>query len=959
MGGTAPATAIELLEYLHAKLDAHFRQLQARRAQLDPVSPVFALEHDLNETELALLKSAVESAIQQGFGPRLRRFWLPFVVYAAEVGYDYVGDEYWPSLEAATAAPGWATQNNRQFIKAFFRRFADEYGGARPTGAWAEHFRIICWPITHAVLPTYLQRHLAQLMYEYRTGLTTALLNDPAALGVRLASRAARYTEHFRKFCENTSLLGQVAAALLAGDEASPYLTAPTLHRIVEGLSKESQSHTWLRETKRYAHQVRASVPQSLRSGTAIARGTTARLPRATDPQLLLRREPSRWVPFVAFPDLSPLSLSLPYVVEELRSRQALIAGVARRLVPGRLLDPGQEVVLTSWPRADQPFVQLVRGPDDVNRVLASQCVITPGPWWLFWVRPGAPAVQVKGLVVRPGHSYCLVGRTDDAELPDVAWATDVPIAVEGAHAFELTVPPTVGESDRAALAAIGIAVATDVRVRPVGLVAAAWDSEGAVEWLAGESATIGIRSGRTPSRLVVTIDHAPHLFTWPDHGSETFIQLDGLEIGGHEIVVSLLPAAGETPIAAVTVQAVVHDPQIRSENATCGEGIRIRTSPSRPSLNELWDNRAELEIEGPAEVPVHLSLTLRDLQRNSLATLRRTVHLPISTAAWREFARRELRRNDLGGSYDDAESCEITVSRSGLGYASLHVERGFQPLRWIVGRRDRRPVARLVDRTDSGETRVEFFAVEAPTTAIPKQPPEAIIAIPSQGGLVRAIAGDAVATVILPPNRNQLMTARPVRPKVPVGQRTTAEVLRLLRHHAEWNDAALPADAFAEHQRDLVVETITREVVCLVAGSHKWSRLEHRLDHEQLLDHLQEMQDLVGASQRERAIGKAIGANLWRWVARPDEMSAGLAEVVHPVTAQLGLANRSDLVPFLLYLARAPGKVAAWPARDRDVLIEAILGSPVLIRAARFAELGTRALMTDDEAPQASGGSR
>jgi hypothetical protein len=64
MGGTAPAAAVELLEYLHAKLDAHFRQLQARRAQLNPVSPVFALEHDLDETELALLKFAVESAIR-------------------------------------------------------------------------------------------------------------------------------------------------------------------------------------------------------------------------------------------------------------------------------------------------------------------------------------------------------------------------------------------------------------------------------------------------------------------------------------------------------------------------------------------------------------------------------------------------------------------------------------------------------------------------------------------------------------------------------------------------------------------------------------------------------------------------------------------------------------------------------------------------------------------------------
>lgn len=958
MEGRAPATAVELLEYLHAKLDGHFREVHARRAALWPASPVFAIEHDLDRTDLELLKSAVQSAIRQGFGPKSRRFWLPFVAYAAEVGYDYVGDEYWPSFEAAAAAPGWTTQSNRHFIKTFFHRFTDDYGGARPTGAWAEHFRIICWPITHAVLPTYLQRYLAQLMYEYRTGLTTALLSDPDALGARLASRASTYTERFRIFCENTTLLGQVAGALLAGDdEASPYLTGPTLHRIVEGLSKESQSRAWLRETKQYAHQIRSSGPPSHRADIA-GMSEPKRLPRVTDPKLFLRREPEGWVPVVALPDLSSLALNLPHVVDELRSRQTLIAGVGRRLAPGRFLDPGQEVVLVSWPGVDQPFVQLVRAPDQVNRVLASQSMITPGPWWLFRMRPGGPAVQVKGTVVRPGSSYCLVCRTDDVEPPDVSWLTGVRITAEGARAFELIVPPAVGEPESAALAAIGITVASDVRVSPVGLVAVTWDGEGSVGWLAGESPTLGIHAGRTPSRLLVTIDRAPYLFNWPGLDTETFIELKGLEVGSHEIVVSLLPAAGETAAATATLQAVVHDPQVRPENATAGEGIRILASPARPSLNELWDHRAALDIEGPADVRVNLSLTLRDLNRNNLATLRRTVHLPMSTASWDDFARRELRGQDLGGSYDRAESCEITVNRSGLGYAALHVERGFQPLRWILSRRNRRPVAQLIDRTDGAETRVEFFAVEEPTTAIPK-PSDAIIEIPPQGGLVWAIACDAVSALILPPDRNQLVAGRHAGPKVPIRQRSTAEVLRLLRHHAQWSNAELPADAFAEHERNLVLETITREVVCLIASSHRWSRLEHRLDRNHLINHLQEMQDLVGDTPPQRAIANTIGANLWRWVDRPDEMNAGLAEAIRPIAARLGLADRSDFVSFLLRLAGAPGKLGAWPASNPDALVEATLSTPVLIRAARFAVLGAQALTTDDEARRAPRGSR
>lgn len=254
------AGTTDILQLLHTRLDEHFAALKASRSALEPASPVFALEHSLDSGDLALLKDAVREAILRGFSARSRKWWLPFVIYAAEVGYDYLGDEYWHTFEATT--PGWGSYDGdrRHIIKSFFVRFAEEYGGARPTGAWAQHFCIICWPITHAVLPAYLQRHLAQLLFEYRRGLTTDLLNDPAALGARLGPRSSGYTERFRIFCQNTSLLGHVAAALLSGDdEETPYLDGSTLHRIVEDLSAEWQSRRWLLDAKRFANQVRTT----------------------------------------------------------------------------------------------------------------------------------------------------------------------------------------------------------------------------------------------------------------------------------------------------------------------------------------------------------------------------------------------------------------------------------------------------------------------------------------------------------------------------------------------------------------------------------------------------------------------------------------------------------------------------------------------------------------------------
>ena len=146
-------------------------------------------------------------------------------------------------------------------IRRWFETFADDYGGARPQGAFAEYFPIIAWPITHAVLPVYLQRNLAKLLYGFHTGLTADLLQDPGALGERLAARAGQYTERFRYFCQNTALLGQVSVALLSGEEEeSPYLLQSTLHRLVAGLSAERESRQWLDGARASARRARARV---------------------------------------------------------------------------------------------------------------------------------------------------------------------------------------------------------------------------------------------------------------------------------------------------------------------------------------------------------------------------------------------------------------------------------------------------------------------------------------------------------------------------------------------------------------------------------------------------------------------------------------------------------------------------------------------------------------------------
>ena len=202
MSLSSAGDANEGLRVLHQRLEAHFHALRDHRDTSGHGAPIFALEHGLSEAELALVKAEVCSAVRRRHLPR--ESWLPVVIYATEVGYDYCGDEYWQTFESNT--PGWAEFGDRHYIRRSFREFKRLFGGAEPTGAWARHFSIICWPITHAVLPTDLQRQLARLLFEYRRALTSDLLAHPTALGTQLAARSWHYSSRSKTSCERLSV---------------------------------------------------------------------------------------------------------------------------------------------------------------------------------------------------------------------------------------------------------------------------------------------------------------------------------------------------------------------------------------------------------------------------------------------------------------------------------------------------------------------------------------------------------------------------------------------------------------------------------------------------------------------------------------------------------------------------------------------------------------------------------
>ena len=928
----------EGLVYLHERLDAHFTNLRRSRDEGAPGTPIFALEHGLAEAELRLLKAAVCTAVRGGRLPR--DAWLPFVVYAAEMGYAYSGDEYWQTFEAET--PSWVAygDDGRQYVRGQFRVFSDAFGGARPSGAWAQHFSIICWPITHAVLPTDLQRYLARLLFEYRSGLTSELLHNPAELGRRLAGRAWQASSRFQNFAQNTELLGQVAAALLVGDdESSPYLLDSTLKRIVADLSQERDSRRWLRDAKVTASDVRtrglARTP-----GKPTGADTRERLPVTTDPELSLLRSPEGWRAYIEFPDLTTLAERLPSVHEELDRLRAIVSGVGGApLARGRVLHPGQHIPLDDWPQDGVPVIALENGSREANMLLASQCALPNGPVWLFRVREDRSAAEVRGRFVRPGRSYVFVSRE---RLPSAlpAWIEEETLATRGAFAYGLHVPGVLDAEAFDTLQAIGITAITEIGVRPAGVVAALWDGEGTAEWNAGEDPVIAVSSSQTVEQCIITVDGEPHLIGWPPGEPEIYVLVDALDVGTHELRVALVSSDLERPVAEGSVSLMMRSPPTRRSVGTIREGLLILATPISPTLSELWDGKATLEVRGPREVQVKLTLALADRLGKTLGQHRITTTLPVDGSRWLNLFNQIRHVEAVNRVYEEAESALIEVAHPELGSATLRCEREFSPLRWAFGRDSDGPFVQLVDNTDGSGTKIEYSTFPAPDRPSTVELPTSTRGRWPAGGLLVATSSTGQSSVVVPPHVHDLEDLRSIHatPRLDDGTRSVDGVRRLIELANRWTTASLPADPFGAARRTAVLRAITAHIAGLVGGD-RWGHIEKRLLGEYHTPSTSQLREAVGEQRYQRELALDLDHQVDRLaVALPERRAASLALGLRMYARQAGIRHEDPrFAEFLLRLASEPASLLTWSSDEFQAGLQRALDSPVLLRAARF----------------------
>ena len=862
-------------------------------------------------------------------GSRLEPHWLLWVVYATELGYDYDGDEYWHSFEQRT--PRWRDRGSRNQLRTWFSRFRTTYHGVKPSGPWADWFSIIAWPITHAILPKYLQWQFARTLYDLRYRLASLEALSPNAIGQLLASNAWEASSRFREFLQQEELAGRIVLALLSDREVegqSP-IFPQTLERLVSDLEQVQSAREWLQETRRF-------VADRMKGAGRVAGGTWTG-PETEDSRAKGERancaapSPDTGASALGNLDmvggcrdslLSPVSRdSIPNSAHFLLSTRCKIAGTGDTWLPkGWLLSSAQRRVLKSWPGAGLPLVKFEQPNEVLDPLVDSETRLSPGPVWVCRIGTDGLAHEIAGRIVRPGRKYILLS---EEKLPrDHSLLAACGLDCDGINAALLSMPDTLSSANIADLQELGLQVARTVRIWPAGLSGRGWDGEGHSEWLTTEAPCFGIVHDHPVEAYSLRLNNGTEtIIDARQVGAPVFVRISPLAAGTHTLSVkarhgSRSSAIPFSPTAEGIVTLDVREPEPWIPGTTSHPGLAISVDPPDPSLDMFWDGDVGVSILGPPGHHVTCTVNLATPSGKELLSEQiGSFELPVTTEEWRKKFSQFVGAESRAWTYLEAASGRFLIRGDELGEYTLRLERDVKPVRWVCRSINHVTTVRLIDDTgrEDGAT-CRFFSLRRPAE------PMALETAAVLSGLRTIFTGRSLRSTTRRAYGHDDCEHAENRRGIP-GPRYRAGLARYRRRHSPrsvgildllrlWSEARL-LGPLAGIRRSRIVERLANRLYSRLCG-RKWGEAETAY-----LSNLQ-----IGnanSSSLERQVGGSPGFTV---VLRRDfgRMEAGTGPGTQwyaEVAARYQVSSDKGLCEFALQLASHPYQLLLVPKPD------------------------------------------
>lgn len=933
------------LDHWHERLDRHFRSLaDARGSGL----PVFALEHPLTPPEVAELSSDLRKHMASGLG--LGRYWLPWVIYATEIGYGYTGDEYWHSFEEQT--PGWEFRH-RYSLRDRFRKFQATYHGVQPSGSWAEYFSLIAWPITHAMLPKLLQYQFASLAYQLRYQFAGLKAPDSLSAGRLLASHGDETSTRFQQFLQQEELTGRILLGLLGlsptgGPEP---IYQPTLERIVADLDAVRTTRAWLKDVrsvvdrfKGIGHGSGIAVNRS-RAESAPDRGLDQSVRCNIRPRIFLRHAGGgAWTAALDIPSFTPVATLRTDLRSFLKETRCRVAGGSETKPAGWVLSKNLVAIMKSWPNPDAPVLVFDKSHPVLDHLLKTDCVLSAGPLWLFRIGSDGIAREILGRAVRPGSDYIVLSAN---QLPPAsALSRECAVDCAGVRAFRIALPQQLSVEDIRWLNDAGLQIARSIRVWPAGLPSRSWDGEGRSEWLTTEEPCFGIVHDHPVSSYVVQLNGVNQgVVAAPAEGVPTFLRLHPLPAGKHRLNItaerhgSIADIARSAPPLGF-VELLVREPEPWTPGIPAHRGLVVRIDPHDADLDEFWENKLSITVTGPESHTVDCAVALEksDGEEVFSGLIGSRVALPVTPDTWQKKFGAFLDASEEAANqrYPEAAVGRLCIRAGELGEFTTRFHRDMQPVRWLTRRQDGRVRLRLLDDTGlEGDAECKIFSMQKPLAATVSSPAEVLagISLEAPGALVVAHHGEHQDALIvsggLARDGLQGLGVKPEAGDVASGRVSVAGAICTL---GLWLDARL-VGPLAGIRRKQVTTKLSGAIYAKLCGG-QWATVERRfLENPSIPSSADTLQHRVHPLG-----GFAV-------VLRRDHLRI-LDEPALSVAWYTELARRYavckdfELCEFAVRLAVLPQSLPKRYGSALDKLAKQAAADPAVVRGARFAVL-------------------
>ncbi len=905
------------------RLQEHFDGLRKVRIESDPTLPIFALEHPLDRADVYTLAKDLSENLRQErcVVPEHAPAW---VVIASEAGYGYGGCEFWQSFDERI--PNWSEFGDRGSLRNAFKHFCCLYHGAQPAGQWAAHFTLICWPITHAILPRDLQLHLCEAIYASRYRLAGLRNASAEHIGKVVAHAAPSYGTRFDEFLQEHGLVGAIVNRLLMGEsEIDPSFRQETFNRILSDLHRISATREWLREAGRlYNRNIAISAPREPRRASDDGSATTRRDLVDLRPTLILEANAAGvWEPSLIPSSLMAWAQQSPEIGRSIESLRYRVIGTDRaRLGECLLATTPIQAALSAFPPLDQPLIELLPRHESISAVFDVDCRIPASNILVFRERGGIATLSRK-LEVQPGETYLLATQDLALEVGDPATGIDPAWQLR-----RIQLPSKLTELLSAQLSATGIYVRRSTRLRPWGLLPRNWDEENDGEWIVTEPIVYAIERDHSFDAVSICVDENPPVLLECDGMTDPTIVLTDLPIGAHTLIVQTYerrrsksgPEWHELSRGEALIR--VRAPSVWTPGRIAANALSIEVSPKRPTLEDLLRGEVTLTVEGMSDAPVDISFQWTDgsAAASSFSILRQRA--PILEETWTQYMGAFRRKAENAQVGLGTRQAFLLVACEPLGEHRLPLSVAASPVRWSLrGQR----VHLICDGSHSPQVAKSSFTKPVAMVDFDRRRCERGLEL-TQSGLYLAVDGDLRSGVVLgaPDSTATGFSA--------LGEQICRNTLRSSDMHdvvkaIECWEAATPLTVYASTNQQRIVAQLHAEVLRRLTGDH-WIKLEAAFPRQWSV-----LEEAVDHPLKVHSFGYSLGRHRNR-LQNHDAIRRHFCDAA----IAYGITQNTEYLDMAWQLATRPAASLAWssPEADRHVIAR-------LVRGARLIWLGNQ----------------